>query len=87
MLATTMGRWDDAETHFQAALDFNSRLGARPWLARTELSYAQMLLARRSKGDPERAHDLLQNAARTARSLGMTTLAEQAGARLAATSA
>lgn len=87
VLTATSGQWDDAETHFQAAIDFNARLGARPWLARTELSYAQMLLARRSKGDPERAHDLLQNALATARSLGMTTLAERAGARLAATSA
>ena len=86
-LAATIGQWDDAEAHFQAAIDLNSRLGARPWLARTELAYAQMLLARCAKGDAERAHDLLQSALATARSLGMTTLAQRASACLAATSA
>jgi tetratricopeptide (TPR) repeat protein len=86
MLLATVGRWDDAEPLFQAAIDFNSRLGARPWLARTELGYAQMLLARRTKGDPRRAHDLLQTALATAQSLGMTTLAERAAKQLAATS-
>jgi eukaryotic-like serine/threonine-protein kinase len=84
-LAATLGQRDEAEAHFQAAIDFNSRLGARPWLARTELSYAQMLLARRPGGDAERAHDLLRNALATAHSLGMTTLAERAAASLAAT--
>jgi tetratricopeptide (TPR) repeat protein len=85
LLAVTLGQWNEAETHFQAAIDFNSRLGARPWLARTEFSYAQMLLARPFSRDPEHAHDLLQNALTTARDLGMTTLAERAAARLAAT--
>src|SRR5207244_7908871 len=42
-LAATIGRLNDAEAHFQAAIDFNSRLGARAWRARTELAYAQML--------------------------------------------
>jgi hypothetical protein len=83
MLSATTGRWDDAEAQFQAATDFNSRIGARPWLARTEFGHAQMLLARRSPGDTERAHDLVQKAQATARSLGMTTLAERAAAQLA----
>jgi tetratricopeptide (TPR) repeat protein len=87
MLAATRGGWDEAEAHFQAAIDFNSRLGARPWLARTELGYAQMLSARGAKGDPPRAHDLLQTALATARNLGMTTLAERAAAQISATSA
>jgi tetratricopeptide (TPR) repeat protein len=86
MLSATIGRWDEAEAEFQAAIDFNSRLGARPWLARSELGYAQMLVARRSPGDTERARDLLQEALATARSLGMTTLAERAAAQLAAAS-
>ena len=85
MLAATIGRWDEAEAQFQAAIEFNSRLGARPWLARTELGYAQMLSARCTKGDPPRAHDLLQKALATARSLEMTTLAERAAAQLAVT--
>jgi tetratricopeptide (TPR) repeat protein len=84
-LATTVGLWEDAEAHFEAALDLNARLGARPWLARTEHGYAQMLLARRQAGDAERARGLLRRAVGTARELGMTTLAEQAEAQLATT--
>jgi eukaryotic-like serine/threonine-protein kinase len=84
-LATTMGRWEDAEAHFEAALDLNARLGARPWLARTQHGYAQMLLARREARDAERARELLRRALGTARELGMTTLAERAEAQLAAT--
>jgi tetratricopeptide (TPR) repeat protein len=84
MLATTMGRWGEAEAHFQAALDLNARLGARTWLARTELRYAQMLLARRRDGDAEDARMLLKQAHATAASLGMRNLAEQVRAQLAA---
>jgi eukaryotic-like serine/threonine-protein kinase len=85
LLATTMGLWEDAEAHFEAALDLNARLGARPWLARTEHGYAQMLLARRGTGDAERARHLLRRALGATRELGMTTLAERAEAQLAAT--
>jgi hypothetical protein len=83
LLATTAGRWEEAEAHFQAAIEMNSRLGARPWLARTQLGYAKMLLARRETGDHERANDLLQHAIAAARTLGMATLAERAEAQLA----
>jgi tetratricopeptide (TPR) repeat protein len=82
MLATTLGQWDDAEAHFQAALDLNARLGALPWLARTQLGYAAMLLGRRQTGDAERARDLLHSGLDAARDLGMTTLAERARARI-----
>jgi tetratricopeptide (TPR) repeat protein len=87
VLVTTIGRWDDAEAHFRAAIDFNARLGASPWVARTQLGYGQMLFTRRSGGDLEHAHNLLQSALATARDLGMTTLAERAAAQLDATSA
>jgi eukaryotic-like serine/threonine-protein kinase len=85
MLATTMRRWAEAEAHFQAALELNSRLGAPTWLARTEFRYGQMLLARRETGDTEHARMLLKQALGTAAGLGMTTLADQARAQLSAT--
>jgi tetratricopeptide (TPR) repeat protein len=85
LLAATMRQWEEAEVHFEAALDLNDRLGARPWLARTEHGYAQMLLARHQTGDAERARDLLRRALGTARGLCMTPLAERAEAQLAAT--
>jgi len=81
ILATTEGRWDSAETHFEAALALDERMGARSWLARTQLGYAQMLLAR---GDRERAHDLLTEAAASARELGLTGLAPRIETQLAA---
>jgi hypothetical protein len=87
MLAATSGRWDEAEAHFQAAIECNTRLGARPWLARTQLGYAHMLSTRGYKGDPPRAHELVQDALATAHNLQMTTLAERAAAQLAATPA
>jgi tetratricopeptide (TPR) repeat protein len=83
MLAATIHSWADAEMHFQAALDMNSRLGADPWLARTGLRYAQMLRARHQPGDVEDARRLLLLALRTARELGMTTLVGHAEAELA----
>jgi tetratricopeptide (TPR) repeat protein len=85
LLATTVRLWEDAEAHFEAALDLNARLGGWPWLARTQHAYAQTLLARHRPGDAEKARDLLQLALGTARELGMTTLAERAGTQLAGT--
>ena len=74
MLATTMGRWAEAEQHFQDALAMNARMGARPWLAHTQYQYATMLLARHHSGDDEQAVLLLDEALATARALGMHAL-------------
>ncbi len=46
MLATALGRWDEAEALFQEAIEMNARIGARPNLARAQYEYAVMLLAR-----------------------------------------
>jgi DNA-binding NarL/FixJ family response regulator len=46
LLAATMGRWVDAARHFEAALVFNSRMNARPWVAHTLHDHAAMLIAR-----------------------------------------
>ena len=45
-LAATMGRWQEAESHFDQALAMNARMGAKPWLAHTQFQYAHMLLER-----------------------------------------
>jgi hypothetical protein len=66
-----MKRWDDAELHFEQALEANARMGARPWLARTQLDFARMLLARDETGDRERAQELRDKAVATYRDLGM----------------
>jgi tetratricopeptide (TPR) repeat protein len=77
LLASTLRRWPEAEQHFEAALAVNRRMGARPWVARTERDYAAMLLARGRPGDRERAGALCAHASATADELGMARLAEQ----------
>jgi tetratricopeptide (TPR) repeat protein len=73
-LAATMGRWPEAEAHFDQALAMNARMGAKPWLAHTQFQYARMLLARSTPPDVERARILLDNAWTIARQLGMRSL-------------
>ncbi len=58
VLATVLGRFDEAEAHFAAAAATHERIGAPAWLARTRLEWARMLLARRQRGDGERARSL-----------------------------
>lgn len=78
LLATTMERWDEADGHFEVALEVNRRIGARSWLAHTQEDYARMLLARDAPGDRERSHDLLEAAVTAYRELGMDRWAERA---------
>jgi DNA-binding NarL/FixJ family response regulator len=60
MLATTLGEWELAERHFEAAMELNRRMGATTWLARTAYEYGRMLIARGEGA--ERAEALLEQA-------------------------
>jgi tetratricopeptide (TPR) repeat protein len=80
ILATTLGRWEEAARHYVVALEENERMGARPWLAHTRCDYARMLLARDEPGDREHAQELLDRALTTYRELGMQSYAAPAGA-------
>jgi tetratricopeptide (TPR) repeat protein len=82
LLASTLGRFRDADSHFQAALEINERMGAHPWVAHTEHDYARMLLARGAEGDETKAVELLGAALATARELGMEPLASTVSALL-----
>jgi hypothetical protein len=73
-LSATMGRWQEAESHFDQALAMNARMGTKPWLAHTQFHYARMLLARSVPEDVERARTLLDDARTIARQLGMRSL-------------
>jgi DNA-binding SARP family transcriptional activator/tetratricopeptide (TPR) repeat protein len=75
LLATTMRRWNDAEGHFETALELNERIGAKPWLAHTLEDYARMLLTR---GQPWRAQELATRAVAGYRELGMDRHAARA---------
>jgi tetratricopeptide (TPR) repeat protein len=76
-LAATMGRWQEAESHFDQALAMNAKMGAKPWLAHTQFQYARMLLERCTAGDIERARKLLDESETIARQLGMRSLETQ----------
>jgi class 3 adenylate cyclase/tetratricopeptide (TPR) repeat protein len=82
MLATVLGRFDEAEQHFAAAEATHARIGAPTWLARTRLECARMLLTRRRPGDADRARELLGRALDTARSLGLAKVERDAVALL-----
>ena len=91
VLAATLRRWDAAVRHFEDALATHTRMGTRPYVARTQHACAAMLLARWNaergtrNAEPdarwlEQARDLVQPALATARELGMAWLAGEAEA-------
>jgi DNA-binding SARP family transcriptional activator len=77
VLATVLRQFDDAERHFDTALEIERRMRARPWLAHALHDYAAMLVAR---GDRERAAALLREAVATYEKLGMNSWAGRARA-------
>ncbi|HEY3238214.1 MAG TPA: hypothetical protein VGL92_01525 [Acidimicrobiia bacterium] len=78
LLATTLGRFDDAESRFAAAAQTHEGIGAPTWLARTRLEWARMLLTRQQHGDGDRARELLGQALTAARELGLANVERQA---------
>jgi DNA-binding SARP family transcriptional activator len=86
ILATLLGRFEDAARHFDEALRVNERMGSRPWVAHTQADHARMLLRRNAHGDRERAEELLLRAHATYDELGMQRDAANAAA-LAGTAA
>ena len=70
-LAATAGLFDEAEEHFEAALEECERVGARVMASRTRWWYASMLHARDEPGDAERATELAATAEREAEELGL----------------
>ncbi len=78
LLAAALGRHTDAAEHFEAALAMNARMGMQQAVARTQVNYAELLLARNSSGDRAKALELLNRALDIGRTLGMKVLVEQA---------
>jgi tetratricopeptide (TPR) repeat protein len=78
LLAATMRRWDEAQQHFQDALEMNTRMRARPWVAHTQRDYARMLIDRKAPGDREKARQLLTEAIAMYRQIGMPKHVEMA---------
>jgi hypothetical protein len=82
LLATTCGRLDDADAEFAGAAEIHERIGARPWLVRTQVDWARMLILRDAPGDTTTARSFLGRAHLTAGELGMVTSGRAAAALL-----
>jgi tetratricopeptide (TPR) repeat protein len=80
LLAATEGRLGDAERHLVAALELNTRMGARAWVACTQADLAAVLLRRNEPGDAARAAELRVAALPAAVALGMPVLETQLAA-------
>ena len=69
-LATTLGRHEQAESHFAAAAEIEESFGAPLFLARTHVGWARALIARGRVEDLDRAQRMLEQAGETAERLG-----------------
>jgi class 3 adenylate cyclase len=77
-LAAVLGRFDAAVTHFEAAIELETRARARGWLPRTQCDYARALLERGESGDAERARELVDASLATSQELGLKSWLDMA---------
>jgi tetratricopeptide (TPR) repeat protein len=74
ILASVLGRLEDADGHFAEAVAVEQRLGAHLSVARSEYDWARVLLAADRPGDRERARGLLDQASAIAEAVGSVDL-------------
>ncbi len=75
LLAATLGQAERGEAHLARAVRENARVGARPWLAMSELEHARVLVG---LGRPEEARAAGERARELALALGMPGVAARA---------
>jgi hypothetical protein len=80
MVATLLERWEEAEKHFDLAMELCEAMHARAIEARVLVEHARMILARKGAGDDERAGDLLARATAISQELDLPGIAERASA-------
>lgn len=80
LLADAMGAPELAAAHFTDAIAANERLGALPYVARSKMELARVLLGRSAPGDREAATRLLAEAGSTAGAIGQHRLREELAA-------
>ena len=83
-LAEVLGRYDEAEAYFAQSVRMCERVGARFFLAQTQLLWGRMLARRAGLGDGERARDLLSSARTAAVDRGWADVVGRADAALEA---
>lgn len=86
LLATTLGRYDDAERAFEVAEEVHEKIAAPIYVARTRLGLAEALTRRGGANDATRAQELLGQALEAARAHGCAALEARAEGLLGACS-
>jgi class 3 adenylate cyclase len=81
-LATVLGRYDEAESYFATAAEFNDRVGAKYFAAVTNLRRGRMRIQRGGSGDVEEARELLMKAQSSATEHGYGGVQRRASAAL-----
>lgn len=76
LLAHTLDRWDDAELHFQSAINLNRRMSAHPHVVHTLFDYSRVY-ALREGPRCSRAMELAEEALSEADRIGMTGLTDR----------
>jgi hypothetical protein len=71
LLATVLGRYDDAQAHFAEAIEVQDAMGARGTVVHTRLAWARMLLRRGRGPDRPKARTLLEEAKSGAREVNI----------------
>jgi len=79
-VATTLGRFHEAESHLAHAIDVHRRLAAPAWTAGSLLAAADLYATRRGPGDLERANIALTEAGTLADSVGAGTIVRKSAA-------
>lgn len=77
-LAAMLGDERAAASHFEDALAHHARMNAEPWLAITELEYAELLLRSGDEESGSRARSLLDACVARARRIGMDRIVTKA---------
>jgi len=78
MLSATLKHWDEAAEHYEHTIEFERRMGAAPFVVRSQIAYAEMLLGAGRDGDLRYARRLLEAAIASSRELGMVPWQERA---------
>jgi hypothetical protein len=76
-LATTLERYEEAEHHFAAAAEIETRLDAPLLLARTHVGQAHALIVRGRPEDLDRTQPMLEKAEDTAGRLGARGITQE----------
>jgi hypothetical protein len=74
LLASAIGRWGAAATHFEAAIAKNESIRCPGAASLVRRDYAKMLVARSADGDLDHAADLLCEPLKAAKALGIESL-------------